>query len=76
MGTTTAQTKSYTYTRTVTPLYVADKIKFVKGLKAIYGEGNYDLDYTTDMVFVYVNQMQPDDLEADLQLRGFIPLPK
>lgn len=77
MVTITAQTKSYKYTRNVTPFYVdANRVKFVEGLKAIYGEGNYDLDYTTDMVWVYVNQIQPEDLEADLQLRGFIPLPK
>lgn len=77
MVTITAQTKNYKYTRNVTPFYVdANRVKFVEGLKAIYGEGNYDLDYTTDMVWVYVNQIQPDDLEADLQLRGFIPLPK
>jgi hypothetical protein len=77
MGTITAQTKTYKYTRRVTPLYVdGNRAKFVKGQKEIYGEGNYDLYYTTDMVFVHVNQMQPDDLEGDLQLRGFIPLPK
>jgi hypothetical protein len=77
MGTTTAQTKSYQYTRTVTPLYViANQVRFVQGLKAIYGEGNYSWEKNGDMYVVSVNQIQPDDLESELQRLGYIPLPK
>ena len=77
MGTITAQTKGYKYTRGVTPLYVdANREKFIKGLDAIYGKDNYSWDRTSDMIFVRVNHPQPDDLETELQLRGFIPLAK
>ena len=76
MGTITAQTKSYKYTRRVTPLYVdANRKRFIEGLDAIYGKGNYGWDKKSDIYEVFVNTPQPDDLETELQRLGFIPLP-